>query len=205
MVLSNVNKLHLTLDGTSPLVINNIRGADPDEPIVQEIKKITDKKTSMTAEDRERLEWLKWMCSLYDNQATYSGVLHFPVANILKSFQKAAAQFRKGTQLVRAVQPVQAETIIRHNGPSDLGKLYEDDRFRFRNMVNSNPSGKKAMVPTVRPIFPEWNMDVDVVLFNDILGEADFNRCAELAGIGEGIGNARPLGYGRFAVRIQKL
>lgn len=204
-VSTNINRMHLTLVGTSPLVINNIRGADPDEPIVREIKKITDKKTNMTAEDRERLEWLKWVCSLYNDPSTYRGILDFPVANITKSFQKAAGQFRKGTQLVRAVQPVSAMTEIQYDGPKNLDALYTDDRFRLRTMVNSNPSGKKAMVPSVRPIFPQWRMETDFVLFNDILGEDDFVRCAELAGIGEGIGNARPLGYGRFSVDIQKL
>lgn len=201
-VTANVYKLHLILAGTSPLVINNIRGADPDEPLVREMKKITDKKTGMTDEDRQRLELLKWRCSLYDQDAL--GNLLFPVANILKSFQRAAGQFRKGTQLARAVSPAQASIVIEHDGPRDLDKLYSDDRYRLRNMVNTNPTGKKTMVPTVRPIFPEWAMELDVILLNDVLGETDFTRCAELAGVGEGIGNARPLGYGRFAVQIQR-
>lgn len=203
-VTTNVYKLHLTLTGTSPLVVNNIRGADPDEPLVKEIRKITDKKTGMTDEDRQRLEWLKWLVSLYDDVATFHGDLHFPVQAIMKSFTRAAGQFRKGTQLARAVQPTQAMAIIEHDGPKDLEKLYSDDRYRLRNMVNTNPTGKKTMVPTVRPIFPEWEMELDVVLFNDIMGETDFTRCAELAGMGEGVGNARPLGYGRFSIDIQK-
>jgi hypothetical protein len=201
-VTTNVYKLHLTLTGTSPLVVNNIRGADPDEPLVREMKKITDKKTGMTDEDRQRLELLKWRCSLYDQDA--QGHLLFPVANILKSFQRAAGQFRKGTQLVRAVSPAQASAIIHHDGPKDLDKLYSDNRFRLRNMVNTNPTGKKTMVPTVRPVFPRWSMELDVILLNDVLGETDFTRCAELAGVGEGIGNARPLGYGRFGIEIKR-
>jgi hypothetical protein len=204
-VTTNVYKLHLILAGTSPLVVNNIRGADPDEVLVKEIRKITDKKTGMTEEDRQRLEWLKWMVSLYDDPATFNGDLHFPVAAVMKSFARAAGQFRKGTQLTRAVQPAQAMTVIQHDGPKDLDMLYKDAKYRLRNMVNTNPTGKKTMVPTVRPIFPEWAMELDVVLFNDILGEADFTRYAELAGVGEGIGNARPLGYGRFGIRVQKL
>lgn len=202
---TNIYKMHLTLVGTSPLVINNIRGADPDEPMVREMKRITDKKTGMTDEDRERLEWLKWHVSLYDDPSTYAGELHFPVRGILKSFQKAAGQFRKGTKMASAVQPVQALVTIQHRGPRDLDDLYRDSQYRFRNMVNSNPSGKKAMVPAVRPIFPEWAIETDVVLFNDVLGLGDFERCAELAGIGEGIGNARPLGYGRFNIDIERI
>jgi len=204
-VTTNVYKLHLILTGTSPLVVNNIRGADPDEPLVREIKKITDKKGNMTEEDRQRLEWLKWMVSLYDDPKGFSGDLHFPAAAIMKSFTRAASQFRDGTKLARAVQPAQAMVVIQHSGPKDLGQLYDDDRFRLRNMVNTNPTGKKTMVPTVRPIFPEWGMELDAVLFNDILGEADFSRYADLAGVGEGVGNARPLGYGRFGIQIQKL
>lgn len=203
MANTTVNKLSLTLVGTSPLVINNIRGADPDEPMVREIKKITDKKTNMTPEDRERLEWLKWMVSLYDDPGTFAGDIHYPTRGIIKSFQKAAGAFRKGTKLAAAVQSSSALVVIQHNGPENLDALYKDDRFRFRNMVNSNPSGKKAMVPTVRPIFPEWKIETSIVLFNDILGLDDFKRCAELAGTGEGIGNARPLGYGRFSVDIK--
>lgn len=201
--MTNMNKLHLTLRGTSPLVVNNIRGADPDEPLVKEIKKITDKKSSMTSEDRTRLEQLKWTCSLYEQDA--AGNLTFPVAAVLKSFQKAASAFRKGTALQQAVTPTQVMVPIQHNGPRNLEALYADNRFRFRNMVNSNPSGKKAMVPMVRPIFPEWALELDVVLFNDILGEAQFIQCAELAGIGQGVGNARPLGYGRFDIDIKTL
>src|SRR5215475_13764262 len=153
---SNINKLQVTLTGTSPLVVNNIRGADPDEPLVRQIKSITEKKTRMTDEDRERLELLKWTCSLYEQDV--QGNLMFPTAGIIKSFEKAAGQFRKGTALSAAIQPTEAMTVIHHNGPRDLDALYADARFKLRNMVNSNPSGKKAMVPAVRPLFPEWVM-----------------------------------------------
>jgi hypothetical protein len=200
-VTAAIYRAHVVLTGTTGLVLNNIRLADPEDPVVIERKQITGKR-QMTSEDRERAEFLQWNGSLYEE----AGQIIFPVVNVLRSVQSIAAAFRDKTRVERGVSSAGAVSVpLQYNGPSDLQKLYEDPRFRFRTMVNGNPSsGKKAMVPSLRPVFPEWRIELGLIVFNDVLGWDQFAKYVELAGSGEGIGNARKLGYGRFTAEISK-
>lgn len=205
-VTSNVLKERLFLTGTSPLVLDNIEHTDPEDPIAIEIKKITNK-SSPTREDMQRKNWLQWHARLYTAPGPDGSTrLVFPTFSIVRSVEEAGKAYRLGSKVSAGVSAPDLNVPLIYDGPDDIEQLHADKQFTWRTMVNGNPSsGKKAMVPTERPIFRTWAIELDLIVFNDILGEEDFLRCLRTAGEGKGIGNARKLGYGRFTAEVTRL
>jgi hypothetical protein len=197
-------KARLDLAGVTPLVLNNAHLADPTTYYAIEIKKITDKGNRMTPEEREQKEALQWTGSLYLDDA---GQIVFPTRNLLRGIGDAAKGVRLGANVDRGgVMFTETEVPVQHDGPSDRKALWEDPKYRFRTVVNGNPTRgpKGGKVVSMRPIFPTWAMTMTAVVFADILGWDDFLRVLDLSGA-QGIGNARKLGYGRFTVKVTKL
>lgn len=189
--------------GTTGLVLDNIDTADPENPIAQDIKKITDK-GEMTAEDRQRKDYLAYHGALYLD-GEHRLVMPY---RCIKRALRSGAYLVGGTQLSgkmdAGVDAGVLEFPLEHSGPDDPGKLYEDARYRLRLMVNKNPSGKKAMVPSVRPLLPEWGLTFTLKVFNEIIGWDRLVRAIEATGTSVGIGNARKLGYGRFHAEVTR-
>lgn len=204
---ANVYQAEVTFTGTIGLVLDNIDTADPENPINVEIKKITDKGQDMTEEDRKRKDWLAYQGAFYKDD---DGRLVMPWRSIKRAL-RSGAYLVGGTSLSgkmdAGIEPgiTAVEFPLTYKGPDDPAKLYEDQRYRLRLMVNKNPSGKKAMVPSVRPILPDWSLTFPVTVFNEIIGWDRFVRAVEITGKSTGIGNARKLGYGRFAVDIRQI
>lgn len=197
-VFANVDTAVITLTGTTPLVMDNIEHTDPEDPIAREIRKITDKKTAMTEEDRHRKDRLAYMASLYlDN-----GQLIVPWA-LLRRALATGAYFIGGPSLSGKVNNGVSCTIIAapliYSGP-EPSRLFEDDKFCLRKMVKKGT----GMVPSTRPVFPEWSAVFTVTVLNDICGFEDFVRAAQTTGATAGIGNARKLGYGRFSASVER-
>jgi hypothetical protein len=197
-------KARLDLTGMTPLVVNNARLADPTDSIAVQIKHITDKGVRMTAEEREQKEALQWAGSLYlsdDDQVV------FPGRNFIRAFRDVAPAFKLGANIDRGgVMILEPEIAVQHDGPQSRKALWENPRYRFRTVVNGNPTRgpKGGKVTSMRPIFPVWSMSLTAVVFADILGWDDFLRIVDAAGA-QGIGNARKLGYGRFTAKVTQL
>jgi len=183
--------------------MDSIEHSDPIDPIARQIKEITDKKDQMTDEDRRRKDQLAYLAGLY----LTDGRLVIPWALVRRALATGAF-YIGGTSLSgkvdKGVSCLMIEAPLQYDGP-EPGKLFEDDRFCLRKMVNKNPTGKKAMVATIRPQFPEWTAAFTVSIFNDVVGFSDFTRAIQATGKTVGIGNARKLGYGRFSVQVTKL
>jgi hypothetical protein len=205
----NVDTARVVLTGATPLVLDNIEHADPEDPIAQAIAKITDMGKDMTAEDRKRKDWLAYNASLYLSAGPDgSRTVVMPWVNINRALRTGAFRIA-GTNASGKADGGIASGVLEfpliHNGPQDPGKLYEDERFRFRKMVNKNPTGKKAMIPTTRPIFPEWSLELTLIVFNEIISWDMFGRVMSATGTAVGLGNARKLGHGRFTAEVTRL
>jgi hypothetical protein len=205
----NVDQAKVILTGTTPLVLDNIEHADPEDPIYQQIKEITDKGKEMTAEDRKRKDRLAYDAGLYlGGGPDGSRVVVMPWVNINRAVRTGAFRIAGVAASGKAdggIATAALEFPLIHNGPKDPRKLYDNELFRLRKMVNKNPSGKKAMVPSVRPIFPEWSLELTLIVFNEIISWDMFNRVISATGTAVGIGNARKLGYGRFTAEVARV
>lgn len=201
----NIYQARVRLTGTTGLVLDNIDTADPENPIAIEIKKITDKGKDMTGEDRKRKDWLAYHGSLYLNRDKRLILPWRCIKRALRSGAYLVGSTQLSGKTDAGVETSATEFPLHHNGPDDTSKLYDDLQFRLRLMVNKNPSGKKAMVPSVRPILPEWGIDFKVTIFNEVIGWDKFRQTLERTGISVGLGNARKLGYGRFTAEAERL
>jgi hypothetical protein len=205
------------LTGRSPLVMHHPRTADPDDPYVQQIREITAKRTNMTAEDRKRKEGLQWRACLYteevkaDSEPEPQERLIVPAMWLFRSLEEGGKTLGKGTAskgaaAIRSITIADPWFLLGYDGSQNITELEADHRFRWRTIVNGNPSGGgKSLVPSARPIFPSWQVETRVYLVTDMgLGWEDFEKAFRAAGA-MGIGDARKLGYGRFSVKLTKL
>ena len=205
-VTPNVYQGEVTFTGTIGLVLDNIDTADPENPIAIEIKQITDKGQDMTEEDRKRKDWLAYQGAFYRDDTGHLVVPWRSIKRALRSGAYLAGGTSLSGKMDAGIEPgvTAVEFPLSYEGPTDTAKMYDDKHFCLRLMVNKNPSGKKAMVPSVRPILPEWSLTFPVTVFNEIIGWDRFVRAVEITGKSVGIGNARKLGYGRFAAAIKR-
>ncbi len=203
-------RVTLELTGRPPgLVLNNGELADDTNPIAVQIAELVDAgrgRKKLTDEQRERKDHLNWRGSLYVNQ---DGKLYLPANNLLRAIVAAAREYNLGTKIedrgAIMLEAAPPELIIDHDGPDDLKKLWADTRYRFRTLVNPNPSSRnKGLLPLMRPVFPGWSITTTAVIIPEMINWESFVKVMEAAG-NVGVGNARKIGYGRFNVKITKL
>jgi hypothetical protein len=202
-IQSTIDHAHLILTGTSPLMLDNIESMNDENPLVIEMARALG--GQRTPEDMARKARLHWQSRLYIGESTDGTlVLEFPTLNVHRSISSAARRGKK-TAVENGISPTAARVPLHYDGPTTIDTLWEDKRFVDRRMVNGTPTRGKAMVPTTRPVFPQWSIELDFMVFNDVVGWDVFTEAVTLAGLGKGIGNARRLGCGRFTAQIDKV
>jgi len=208
----------VVLTGKSPLVMHHTRTADPDDELQAAIKEVEAKGTRMTAEDRKRKAVLQWRASLYSDDVKEDGEeaprerVIVPMMWLTRAWEEGGKTLgsgtaSKGAAVVRSVTPTETQMLLKYDGPQDISDLAADPLFRWRTMVNPNPTGgKRKLVPSVRAIFPAgWEVTTVMSVVTDMgLSWDDFMRASHAAG-NIGIGDSRKLGHGRFRVKITKL
>lgn len=188
-------RILLTLTGRSGLVMHNPRLIDPEDPFVKAIKEITDKGSKQTDADRAEVGRLEWYGGIYHDPEI--GV-YIPSWNIIKCINRGAVVTRQGTDVLRALSVMTDRVPLSYDGPTDLAELYSKPEFRFRKEVGIGQ--KKVM--RVRPIFRKWSLCLEAELLEEAMNPSDVLRVAETAGLSEGLGDARKLGFGRFSVEM---
>lgn len=188
-------RILLKLTGRSGLVMHNPRMIDPEDEIVRAIAEITKKGSKQTDADRAEVARLEWFGGIYHDSEV--GV-HIPAWNVIKCINRGAVITRQGTDVLRAVSVLTDKLPLLYDGPRELVKLYDRPEFRFRKEVGIGQ--KKVM--RVRPIFRKWSLEMEAELLEEAMNPDDLSRVATTAGLSEGLGDARKLGYGRFTVEM---
>lgn len=187
----------LSLTGTTPLVMHNVRLADKMDPITKAIAAITGKRKKTDA-DEEEIGHLEFAGGLYVDDEL--GV-YLPTFNILRCFEESAKVTRMGKTVTRAVVVESDKAKLLYSGPRDWKKLRDDPTFRWRASVGV---GTKK-ISRVRPRFRQWALEVRVRLLEEVLNPDEFIGIVQQAGVIEGLGDARRLGNGRFTVDVQEV
>lgn len=182
--------LRIDLEGISPLVQHNIRLADKMDEITKAIADITGKRKK-TEQDEAAIADLEFLGGLYHDQELG---IYVTTWSIQRCLEEAAKVTRQGKAISRAVAFSVAQVPLKYEGPREPKALVAKPEFRWRTSVGVQ--GKK--VTRTRPIFRRWSLSADVSLLEDVLDLDDFVAIVEHAGVMEGLGDARRLGYGRF-------
>ena len=189
--------MKLRLDGVTPLMMHNVRLADPDEPIVRQISDLTAKKSAMTDAERLEVARLKFLGGMYYDQQ--SGP-YLPAANIFASLIAAARKTRKGLDVEAGVIWLADKAPLEYDGPRDPEKLWNGGNSPFvdRRMVKVD----RARVPGIRPIFPGWAAEIEIDYDDTSINLSDLETFARRAGR-VGVGDYRRF-YGRYKATISR-
>lgn len=190
--------VRLTFTGTTPLLVHNAQLADPDNPIVREIKALTGKRTK-TEDDRRAIERLEWYGGLY-TAADVDGPAQ-PTANLRRCLIAAGTITKQGKQVERAITFTSLAVPIGYDGPRDLDTLFASQSYASRLPVRVG----NARTMRVRPSFSPWSLVADAYLLEDVMDFDSLVRIVERAGLAEGLGDNRKNGYGRFTGQAIRL
>jgi hypothetical protein len=192
----------ITIDlvGKTPLLMHNPRMVDPEFDICRQIKAIAGKRKK-TDEDLRLIARLEWHGGLYSttNGANGSSVVAQPTANVRKCLTETAKVSKLGKALERALSFVDLYVPLIYDGPKDFDALFADPRFQLRLPVGVG--GRRVM--RVRPHFFPWAVTLNGLFIEDAgVNLEDLHRIIDLAGVGEGLGDNRRNGYGRFMGKV---
>lgn len=188
-------KVRLTLTGTAPLLMHNVRLANPSDTIARSMKEISGKRKK-TDEDYDRLARLEFEGGLYMDPVVGPFV---PGKNVEKSIVEGGRITKNGKQVERGLFVTDNECPLIYSGPRDAQALW-DAGFADAQVVKVG----MARVVRTRPIFREWSVEAEAILDPGLLNLDTLRAIAADAGAMCGIGDYRPR-YGRFTVEVEAL
>lgn len=192
-----LTQFKVKIAGVSPLVMHNGRLANPMDPLVREIKKITsirgNKRTEPQELDLIRLEWEGGLYLGEDGSPCIMGT------NIEALMQSAAAKTPgPDVKMFKAGVFCLMNPALEYNGPKTVKGLWaKSDTY----LLTAGARIGKARVMRSRPVFPSWSLsfvlEVDTAVVKSLSYIAD---SLKVGGMYVGLGDWRPR-YGRFAVK----
>jgi len=182
------------LTGTTPLVMHNIRLADKDDAFAKQIALIN-KKRLKTEADYQDIAHLEFIGGLY---WTPEMGLYLPTFNVLRCWEQGGTVTKQGKAIIQSVAITSDVTAVDYGAQLKPEELWKRDEYRFRKLVRV----QRATVTRMRPIFRQWSMSLEVEVEEAALDPDAFVRVVETAGKVAGLGDARKLGYGRYAVEV---
>ena len=186
-----MDQITLQLTGIQPLMVNNPQTVNPFNEFTKQIKELTGKR-KRTDQDESDLMKLKWFAALYYDQKVGP---FLPAICVWRSLQDAAKLSRAGKMIERGLHMLSDRVPIVYRGSRDPEEMYSNKVYV--DIRDAAPGGKR--ITAVRPIFPEWSVEVSFLYDSTTLNRRDLLSYAELAGRVIGVGTYRRL-FGRFEV-----
>lgn len=190
-----MEQLMLQFTGVAPLLMHAPRTVNPLDEMTKEIKRYTGKRKK-TDEDHLTIMRLEWEAGLYYDSSVGP---YIPAENIGKCLRDAGALSKQGAAIVRAVV-VQEQMVpisgTRWSSTHSVQQLWDANLKDYRRVGN-----QKNSVMRCRPLFPDWSVEVPLIVETSILDRADVIAIAERAGLMIGLGDYRPR-FGRFEVEV---
>ena len=190
-------KINVVLTGTTALLMHNERLSDPADQFTRAIKEITDKGTNQTDLDKEHISALEWMGAVYhDNERRPI----MPSKCIVRCFREAAAITKNGKKIAGSFTPAALHFLMIHPGPKTVDELCKMPMHIDRRQVKIG----RGRISRTRPIFPQWAVQAQFSLLEDVMNLSTLQKIGDLAGMAIGLCDARILGHGRFECSITK-
>jgi len=190
------NEFTYKLTGKTPAFMHNGQLANPLNVFARRMKEITSKGRKKTDEDLEALSLIEWEGGLYFDEEIGP---YWPAENIEAMIRTAARGFKRGPDVQKGVQVVEAKVALDYDGPRDKKGMLKDGRFL--DIRRAKPPGSGGTVMRARPIFyPPWSVIFTVLVRLDKLNEEDVHRFLVQAGKDVGLSDRNPR-YGLFDVQ----
>lgn len=191
-----MKKLHITLNGTTPLIMHSPKCVNPLHPIAKQMKALTSKKKKSEA-DLEMISDLEWEAGVYwdDNIG-----LVIPNECLAATFLEGAKMNKNGSTFQKYVQVVDSLAALDIGEVQNYQKMKVDPRFRDVRSV----CVMRARVIRTRPRFNTWRCEFDIMYDENKIDTDVIAMAVENAGNYVGLCEMRKLGYGRFAAKIEE-
>lgn len=184
----------ITIEGTAPLLMHNVRLANPLDPATKAIKPYTSKRKK-TDDDHEAIARLEHAGSLYLDSDIGP---YIPGENIARCLIDGARVTKDGVKVTRGVFISSDVNPLSYRGPRDAAGLWADENFRLMASVKIGTSRTMRC----RPVFRTWRTQATGTLDTSILMLDELKAIAQTAGSLVGIGDWRPR-YGRFTAKVE--
>lgn len=191
--------VEVKIKGSSPMLMHNGMLADPENPIVMDMKAITSiKAKDRTEEHIKSLRRLEWQGGLWLDD---EGRAAIPPDAIEKCIIEGARKTRDGKAVESGVNVRGFSLLEFPDAGKSLDKLYESGKYFDARLVKSNPSNKSSgKIMRVRPFFGDWGLKMTVYYDDRIVASEDaLIQWIDTAGRLIGLGDYRPR-YGRFEI-----
>lgn len=188
----------ITITGTSALLMNNARTANPLDPAAKALKQLTGKRNKTDA-DHEEIYRVGHSGSLYHDADVGP---YLPGDNIWKSLLEGARKHKLGKKIEEGTLITTDVNPLAYKGPRDVQGLWADENFRYINFRVTGGGARRVRVSFCRPIFREWRTQANGILDENIIDLAELRLIAETAGQRIGLGDWRPR-YGRYTATIE--
>ena len=192
-----LQQLKVKLTGVCPLLMHNIRLANPMDEYVREIKALTGLKgKAKTDEVRAKIAELEFMGGMYSNE---NGEYILPSDCIEGTIKKGAMKEKQGQVALAAVYVMDDFLLTKYNGPKDPHARLADKQCYDMRMATV----QQKRVLRTRPKFTNWEASGTITFDAGQVDEESIKRWLSVAGQQCGVGDYRPK-FGRFEVEFLK-
>lgn len=202
-------QIEFQIKGIVPCIQHNGQLADPMNPIVKEIKKVSSKRKK-TDDDLRLMGELEWLGGLYTTEplefkfasngngrllnVSGGGEVCWPGEN-LESMLIAAAKINKLGKLFQSGIIIDGNFPLAYQGKESIPSLFQkDDYFYVRSVVI-----QRNRVMRTRPIFSNWALSFTVNYLPDVIDQSQIVEAVKIAGVRIGLSEYKPR-FGRFTV-----
>lgn len=189
-------KVRITLRGTAPLLLHNIRLADPLNPYARAMKQISSKRLK-TEDDYLELGHAEFVGGMYHDPELGP---YLPGQNIERSIQDGGKITRSKPKVQRGLFITDDIVPLLYDGPREVEALWKDENYRSVLSVKV----AQARVMRTRPLFREWSLEAEAMLDPSLLDISELRTIANTAGSMTGLGDYRPR-YGRYIAEVEEL
>lgn len=176
--------------------MHSAQAADPMNKYAKAMKRISGKR-SKTEDDHAELARLEFIAGLYYD--TDLGPV-IPGENIIATLVEGGKRIKQGKNVTRSVIITDMVTPLVYTGPRTIDDLYGDGDTDF--VLRNSVKVQQSRVMRTRPIFNDWQLEVDGMLDDTIIDQDVFEEIVTHAGNTSGLGDWRPR-YGTFTYEIE--
>lgn len=184
------------VSGTAPLLMHNVRLANPLDEYVKAIKLITSKPKKTDA-DYEELFKLEHAAGLYYSEKIGP---YLPGRMIRAAMINGAKLLKLGTALERTLLVRETQAKLMYDGPRDRDKLYISGHYTDIRSVSAQGTRGGGKTMRCRPIFEQWEIEFTLSVDPTIISLDNLRQCVDRAGAYHGFGDGRSEGNGRFEI-----
>lgn len=184
------------VSGTAPLLMHNVRLANPLDEYARAIKLITSK-LKKTDADYEELFRLEFAGGLYYSEKMGPFI---PSRMIRATMINGAKMLKLGTALERTLLVRETQAKLIYDGPRDREKLYQSGHYTDVRSVSAQGARGGGKTMRCRPIFEQWGTEFTLSVDPTIVSLDNLRQCIDRAGAYHGFGDGRSEANGRFEI-----